>query len=248
MFFRLTGGGSSALSVISLPEIKEEEEGNRRRVVSQDGKSREMIKTLLSETTPGRKRCTGSGSEWEEGVGIYSEEEEGGAAGSMNGWKSVAAGGKRGQSPVKVGQGKKVRMTARDGEREVEMGEEREFKVIVRFGEGNVMRREVRVQQVRVQNKLSYAEAVQVAKQGQQEVRRTQMVLEPPESSSREFVKRLITFVAGVINATKEIKSKTERIQVIVKAAVSHLKIDDLCWEEVRDELEAEGDRRGGGG
>ncbi|KAK7880345.1 hypothetical protein WMY93_033019 [Mugilogobius chulae] len=117
----------------------------------------------------------------------------------------------------------------------------------VAYGGCEVMRREVRVQQVRVQNKLSYAEAVQVVKQGQQEVRRTQMVLEPPESNSREFVKRLITFVAGVINATKEIKSKTERIQVIVKAAVSHLKIDDLRWEEVRDELEAEGDRRGGG-
>ncbi|KAK7880344.1 hypothetical protein WMY93_033018 [Mugilogobius chulae] len=38
-------------------------------------------KDASSETTPGRKRCTGSGSEWEEGVGIYSEE-EGGAAGA----------------------------------------------------------------------------------------------------------------------------------------------------------------------
>lgn len=47
----------------------------------------------------------------------------------------------------------------------------------------------------------------------------------------------MVTFIAGVINATYEIKSKTERIQVIVKAAVHHLDMIGLRWEEVRDEL-----------
>ncbi len=32
-----------------------------------------------------------------------------------------------------------------------------------------------------------------------------------------------------------EIKSKTERIQIIVKAAVHHLNISGLTWEEVRN-------------
>ncbi len=32
--------------------------------------------------------------------------------------------------------------------------------------------------------------------------------------------KKLVTFIAGVINATAEIKSKTERIQILVKAAI----------------------------
>ena len=46
-----------------------------------------------------------------------------------------------------------------------------------------------------------------------------------------------MTFVAGVINATADVKSKTERIQIIVKAAVHHLCMRGIRWEEVRDEL-----------
>lgn len=34
---------------------------------------------------------------------------------------------------------------------------------------------------------------------------------------------RLVTLIAGVINAIAGAKSKTERIQLIVKAAVHHL-------------------------
>lgn len=53
--------------------------------------------------------------------------------------------------------------------------------------------------------------------------------------------KKLSTFMSGVINATGGIKSKTERIQVIVIAAVHHLGMEGLKWEEVRDELEVSG-------
>lgn len=42
--------------------------------------------------------------------------------------------------------------------------------------------------------------------------------------------KKLVTFVAVV---THEIKSKTERIQVIVKAVKHNLEITYLIWEEV---------------
>lgn len=39
------------------------------------------------------------------------------------------------------------------------------------------------------------------------------------------------------MNATYGIKSKTERIQVIAKAAEHHLDKKGLKWEEVNDEL-----------
>ncbi len=52
-------------------------------------------------------------------------------------------------------------------------------------------------------------------------------------------LKKLIIFIAGVINATTEAKSKTWRIQIIVKAAVNHLNLTELSWEEVRNELSA---------
>lgn len=47
----------------------------------------------------------------------------------------------------------------------------------------------------------------------------------------------MVTFIAGVINATSEIRSKTERIQIIVKVAIHHLDMAGLKWEEVRNEL-----------
>lgn len=46
----------------------------------------------------------------------------------------------------------------------------------------------------------------------------------------------MVTFIAGVINATSDVKSKTERIQ-IVKAAVHHLDMVVMKWEEIRDSL-----------
>ena len=47
--------------------------------------------------------------------------------------------------------------------------------------------------------------------------------------------------MAGVINATAEIKSKTEGIRVIVVAAIHHLNMKGLKWEEIWDELELSG-------
>lgn len=50
-------------------------------------------------------------------------------------------------------------------------------------------------------------------------------------------VRKLVTFIAGVINGTADVKSKTERIQLIVMAAERHLDITWLSWETVRDDL-----------
>lgn len=45
----------------------------------------------------------------------------------------------------------------------------------------------------------------------------------------------MVIFIAGVINAAAEVKSKTERIQSITKAAIKHLGVLDLKWEEIRE-------------
>lgn len=47
----------------------------------------------------------------------------------------------------------------------------------------------------------------------------------------------LVIFIAGVVNATAEVKSKTDRIQIITKAAIQHLGMWGLKWEEIRDGL-----------
>lgn len=106
-----------------------------------------------------------------------------------------------------------------------------------------IMKREVEVQQVRMKEKVSYAEAVkktQKVEQQKSEVgRKEQNVENVQEKEQREWneKRKIVVFIAGVINATCEIKSKTERIQVIVKAAEHHLDMIGLKWEEVIAEL-----------
>lgn len=53
-------------------------------------------------------------------------------------------------------------------------------------------------------------------------------------------LKKLVTFIAGVVNATMEVKSQTERIQIIVKAAAHHLDLSRMTWEEVRKDLSSQ--------
>ena len=45
----------------------------------------------------------------------------------------------------------------------------------------------------------------------------------------------LVTFIAGVINSMAELKSKNDQIQLVVKAAVNHLGLVGLAWEEVKE-------------
>ena len=84
-----------------------------------------------------------------------------------------------------------------------------------------VMRREVEVQQIRRKEKITYAEAVRIAGQEKQSkdagYNKEQMAAEEKLDKKKTWIekKKLVTFMAGVINATAEIKSKTERIQVI---------------------------------
>ena len=50
-------------------------------------------------------------------------------------------------------------------------------------------------------------------------------------------LKKLVSFIAGVIHAPMETKSKMDRIQIIVKAAENHVNINELTCEEVRNDL-----------
>lgn len=106
-----------------------------------------------------------------------------------------------------------------------------------------VLKKEVKVQQIRLKEKVSYAEAVKLAgkdkpsKEGRGNMEQRKVNEQQDKKKAWEEKKKLVTFVAGVINATFEIKSKTERIQVIVKAAEHHLNMIGLKWEEINDEL-----------
>lgn len=110
-----------------------------------------------------------------------------------------------------------------------------------------VMQQEVKIQAIKVQEKVSYAEAVRrmgqkksTDKEERGHGQVNHFVMEKVEERIHSEKKRMVTFIAGVINATAGVKSKTERIQIIVKAAIHHLGLREIKWEEVREELSAQ--------
>ena len=126
----------------------------------------------------------------------------------------------------------------------------------VAYGGCEVMKKEVLIQQVRTQNKTTYAEAVKMVKQregqggrveGSSEAAKTQTaerreIVADQASKGKVLVdvRKLVTFIAGVVNVTTEVKSKTERIQRIVKAANYYLDTGGLTWEEVNTNLSSQ--------
>lgn len=114
------------------------------------------------------------------------------------------------------------------------------------YGGCEVLRREKKVQQVRTQGKMSYAEAVKIVNQRGENGDRDNTGkplnkdMDPVLANEEKMLvdmRKLVTFIAGVLNATMGVKSKTERIQIITKAAVNHLDFRGLTWEEVRNDL-----------
>lgn len=112
----------------------------------------------------------------------------------------------------------------------------------VAYGGCEIMRRETNIQKIIVEKRLSYAEAVRMSKERVDEMREPSVMEEQVQhqrTNDRMYVGKrdLVTFIAGVINSTAEVKSKNEKIQLIVKAAVNHLGLVGLTWEEVRENL-----------
>ncbi|KAI2660328.1 putative RNA-directed DNA polymerase from transposon BS [Labeo rohita] len=100
--------------------------------------------------------------------------------------------------------------------------------------ECKVMKEAVQIKKVRMGQKVSYAEAVKMVR-NQDTGSRSGSIVEDEGKQIQDNqgkmmqvnVRKLVTFIAGVINGTAEIKSKTERIQLIVMAAERHL---DETW------------------
>lgn len=112
----------------------------------------------------------------------------------------------------------------------------------VAYGGCEIMRKETKIQKIRVERRISYADAVKVIRKRENNTSETEnMGIMKPIQRSEEglYVKKgdLVTFIAGVINSTAEVKSKNDQIQLVVKAAINHLGLVGLTWEEVRENL-----------
>lgn len=116
----------------------------------------------------------------------------------------------------------------------------------------NVRKRAVEIEQVKVVNNISYAEAIKKV----QEQRRnddtdkgisSQEIGQTEESGTTLTADRLVLFVAYVINCTDQVRNKTEKIKIIVKGAEKFLGINNISWENINKRLEGDGKSGGAG-
>lgn len=119
------------------------------------------------------------------------------------------------------------------------------------FGGCEVHRNAVKIQNVRMQEGISYAEAVKKVKQtevGQGNGTSVLMNKNSRPSSqhklNEDFLKigkvEFMTFLAEVINCAAQTESRTERIKIIIKAAEKHLQIEGVTLEQVNEKLKGQ--------
>ncbi len=118
----------------------------------------------------------------------------------------------------------------------------------------NVRKRAVEIEQMKVVDNISYAEAVKKV----QEQRRSDDTDKDKDISRQEVgqavgsnptltVDGLILFIAYAINCTDQVRHKTEKIKIIVKGAEKFLGINNISWENINKRLEVDGKLGGDG-
>ena len=118
----------------------------------------------------------------------------------------------------------------------------------VAFGGCPIMKKEVEIQKVKVLEKITYAQAVKKIKKGDggevvgvEGSRMQRKKVEEQvysDKGDRVWVdkKSLVTFIMKAIQAATKFMSEDERIQVIAKAAIEHLGMEEIELDEIKDE------------
>lgn len=112
-------------------------------------------------------------------------------------------------------------------------------------------RNAVKIQNARMQEGISYAEAIKKVKQTEVGQGNGTTVLMSKNSrpllqnkSNDGFLKvgkvEFMTFLAEVINCAAQTESRTERIKIIIKAAEKHLQIEGITLEQVNEKLKGQ--------
>lgn len=119
------------------------------------------------------------------------------------------------------------------------------------YGGCEVRKRAVEIQKERDGNKLSYAEAViKVDSRKKKESEEKELWKDRTRNEEKESKKSddtmivskksFVLFIAEDINCSAQTERRTEKIQIIVRAAERFLDIKGLTWEMVRDGLTLE--------
>ncbi|XP_049416274.1 uncharacterized protein LOC125878859 [Epinephelus fuscoguttatus] len=106
------------------------------------------------------------------------------------------------------------------------------------YGGCTVRKQAVEIQQVRAEQRVTYAEAIKIVSKEKRveemEEAKQSSVLNQQTGLSTE---KLVLFLAYVINCSDQAKTKTEKIKIIVKAAAKFLNMKELSWEKIQADL-----------
>lgn len=121
------------------------------------------------------------------------------------------------------------------------------------YGGCEVRKRAAQVQQEKVKNNLTYAEAVKVVNDRSKQSKMERVVYEKRNEETGRTGERGVTedtmlvnkksfvlLIVEVINCTAQAERRSEKIQIIVKAAERFLEIKGLKCEDIRKSLSTE--------
>lgn len=97
----------------------------------------------------------------------------------------------------------------------------------------------VEIQQVKINNNISYAEAVKKVQQQKRKNEADRMnqtqgsESDQTDKTSALTADKLILFIAYIINCSGQVKHKTQKIKIIAKGAEKFWGIKDVSWEQI---------------
>lgn len=110
-----------------------------------------------------------------------------------------------------------------------------------------IRKKDVEIEQIKVINNTSYAEAIKRAWKPKDVSGKVEMRPIPEQRQTGTdrvlTVEKLMLFIAHVINCTEQVKPKTEKIKIIVKGAEEFFGIKDMSWEHINKKLGQKGRR-----
>ena len=100
--------------------------------------------------------------------------------------------------------------------------------------------KEVKVYEIRVNKKVSYAEAVKRVESDNMEVEEAEQKRKEVDINICMDKKGFLTFIAMIINCAEQVKGKTEKIMMMMDAARRFLNVVDISAEDIEKALRDE--------
>lgn len=114
------------------------------------------------------------------------------------------------------------------------------------YGGCQARKKVLRIQNVRVENGSTYAEALKKVEQEAKEIKKVaplemnKSIVETEKDPMGIDKMSFVAFIAEVVNCSAQTESRTERIKIIVRAAEKYLEIEGINVEMINEKLKVQ--------